>query len=204
MRTKYKAWAKPFLDEHLEVSLTNEELSSSSSIYLEIGSGKGQFLRDMALKYPERIFIGIERNVTCAGFTAKKLVESEIKNAHIIFDDAERVLDLFPPKSVKIIYLNFSDPWPKVRHHKRRLTSDRFCALYQKVLEDDGYIIQKTDNEELFDFSKETFLNHNFIIFDEDRNYMTSEDDVVTEYEADFRKENLPIYRMKVKMHEGK
>ena len=102
--------------------------------------------------------------------------------------------------SVNILYLNFSDPWPKTRHHKRRLTSERFCSLYKKVLKNDGVIIQKTDNLELFNFSIETFKENGFRILEEDRNYQLNEEDVVTEYEEDFRKDNLPIYRIKVSL----
>lgn len=200
MRTKYKPWAKPYLDEHLEVQLDPSLFSSTDDIYLEIGSGKGQFLVGMAKKYPSRNFVGIERNVTCAGFIAKKLVEEEISNAKLIFNDGEKVLQEMKEKSVNIVYLNFSDPWPKTRHHKRRLTSEKFCYLYKKVLKNDGYIIQKTDNLELFEFSKETFKENGFKIIEEDYNYMTNEEDVVTEYEADFRKDNLPIYRLKVSL----
>ena len=200
MRTKYKPWAEPFLEEHKEVQLSLEELSSIDNVYLEIGSGKGLFLLEMAKKFPDRNFIGIEKNVTCAGFTAKKLVENEITNAKLIYQDAEKILQLMKAKSVNIIYLNFSDPWPKVRHHKRRLTSNRFCTYYKNVLKDDGIIIQKTDNEDLFDFSIETFKENGFDIFDIDRNYQSNQDeDVITEYEDSFRKDNLPIYRMKVR-----
>jgi len=200
MRTKYKPWAKPYLEEHNEVQVTEEVLSTLDNLYLEIGSGKGQFLVEMSKKNPIRNYLGIERNVTCAGFTAKKLVEEEITNAKLLYMDAEKALSIMKEKSVNIIYLNFSDPWPKTRHHKRRLTSDRFTSLYKKVLKDDGVIIQKTDNLELFDFSIETFLEAGFKIIEEDRNYMLDDEDVLTEYEEDFRSKNLPIYRMKVSL----
>lgn len=200
MRTKYKPWAKPYLEEHNEVQVTEEVLSTLDNLYLEIGSGKGQFLVEMSKKNPSRNYLGIERNVTCAGFTAKKLVEEEISNAKLLYMDAEKALSIMKEKSVNIIYLNFSDPWPKTRHHKRRLTSDRFTSLYKRVLKDDGVIIQKTDNLELFDFSIETFLEAGFKIIEEDRNYMLDDEDVLTEYEEDFRSKNLPIYRMKVSL----
>lgn len=200
MRTKYKPWAKPFLEEHQEVQYKQEDLSSLDNFYLEIGSGKGFFLTEMAKKYPDRLFIGIEINLTCSGFTAKKLVEQEIKNAYLINANAEKVLENVKPHSINIIYLNFSDPWPKARHHKRRLTSSRFLSLYKKVLKEDGYIIQKTDNYDLFLFSKETYLEEGFEIIEEDLNYQLDEEDIMTEYEESFRKENLPIYRMKVKV----
>ncbi len=198
MRTKYKPWALPYLTEHLEVQVDDLEYGELNNIYLEIGCGKGQFLVEMAKKYPNRDFVGIERNVTCSGFTAKKLVEEEIENAKLIYNDAFLVLDVMKEHSVKVLYLNFSDPWPKTRHHKRRLTSERFCELYKKVLKKNGYIIQKTDNLELFEFSIETFKENGFKILEEDRNYELRDDDVMTEYEEDFRKDNLPIYRIKV------
>lgn len=198
MRTKYKAWTKPYLEEHPEVQISEDSFSYLNDIYLEIGSGKGQFLLDMANKYPKRQFVGIERNQTCAGFTAKKLVDNEVSNAKLIFMDAEKVLSEMGEGSVNILYLNFSDPWPKSKHHKRRLTSERFCFLYKKVLKSDGVIIQKTDNIDLFNFSIETFKVNGFKILEEDRNYQLNDEDVVTEYEADFRKDNLPIYRIKV------
>lgn len=198
MRTKYKAWTKSYLEEHQEVQVDASLYNALDNIYLEIGSGKGQFLVEMAKKYPSRNFIGIERNQTCAGFTLKKLVEEEIINAKLIFNDAEKVLNEMKEASVNILYLNFSDPWPKTKHHKRRLTSERFCALYRKVLKPEGIIIQKTDNLDLFDFSIETFKENGFKIIEEDRDYQIKAEDVVTEYESDFRKENLPIYRIKV------
>ena len=200
MRTKYKPWAKPFLDEHKEVQIDISNLSSFSDIYLEIGSGKGQFLIEMAKKFPNRLFIGIEKNLTCSGFIAKKLVIEQLPNSYLINADAEQILDSILPHSVHIIYLNFSDPWPKARHHKRRLTSSRFLSLYKKVLKEDGLIIQKTDNYDLFLFSKETYELEGFEIIEEDHNYMSEENDVMTEYEESFRKENMPIYRMKVKI----
>lgn len=134
MRTKYKPWAKPYLEEHTEVQVTEEVLSTLDNLYLEIGSGKGQFLVEISKKNPTRNYLGIERNVTCAGFTAKKLVEEEITNAKLLYMDAEKALTIMKEKSVNILYLNFSDPWPKTRHHKRRLTSDRFTSLYKKFL----------------------------------------------------------------------
>ena len=199
MRTKYKPWAKPFLEEHLEVQLDEEALRNLDNIYLEIGSGKGHFLVEMAKKNPTKFFVGIEKNITCAGFTAKKLVENELPNARLVATDAEKVLDVLKEKSVNIIYLNFSDPWPKVRHHKRRLTSERFNSLYKKVLKDDGYIIQKTDNVDLFNFSIENFKEQGFDIFEIDEDYELDEEDVLTEYEESFRNEGNKIYRLKVR-----
>ena len=85
MRTKYKPWAKPFIEEHVEVMCPFDNLNNFKNYYLEIGSGKGQFLVNMAINHPDIFFIGMERNVTCAGFTAKKLVEKEVNNAKLVY-----------------------------------------------------------------------------------------------------------------------
>ena len=84
MRTKYKPWAKPYIEEHTEVMCAFDAINNCKNYYLEIGSGKGQFLVNMAKNHPDNFFIGMERNVTCAGFTAKKLVEGEITNAKLV------------------------------------------------------------------------------------------------------------------------
>ena len=198
MRTKFKAWTKPYLDEHQEVQLTLQEVNAlEKEVYLEIGSGKGQFLLDMAKNNPSLMFVGIEKNVTCAGFCAKKLVENEITNAKIIFNDAVMVLDSFKSKSINTIFLNFSDPWPKKRHHKRRLTADSFLDRYFSILKDDGKIIFKTDNVELFDDTKEVIETSKFKAISIDENYDGKDSfDAQTEYEISFRNEGVPIHRM--------
>lgn len=197
MRTKFKAWAEPYINEHPEVMLVGEDLASIKSFSLEIGSGKGQFLLLMSRKFPEINFVGIERNVTCCGFTAKKLVENEVKNAKLIFDDAERVLINAKDESIDNIFLNFSDPWPKKRHSKRRLTSERFLDQYYRVLKSGGNLIIKTDNDDLFAFSKEMFEGSKFTVISCTDNYDGKDDfDAITEYEESFRSENKNINRM--------
>ncbi len=198
MRTKFKAWTKPYLEEHQEVQLSLEQVGSlEDNIYLEIGSGKGQFLLDMAKNNPDLFFVGIEKNVTCAGFCAKKLVENEIINAKIMFNDAIMVLDSFKEKSVNTIFLNFSDPWPKLRHHKRRLTASSFLDRYFTILKDDGKIIFKTDNVDLFNDSKEVIETSKFKAISIDENYDGKDSfDAQTEYELSFRNEGVPIRRM--------
>ena len=104
MRTKYKPWAEPYIKEHNEVMFSLEELLSfNKPYYLEIGSGKGQFLVDMAKKFPDKFFVGVERNITCSGFTAKKLVESEINNAKLMFINAEILIKEIKDNSIESI-----------------------------------------------------------------------------------------------------
>jgi len=203
MRTKFKPWAEPFIREHNEVIIQENDIVSLNDIYLEIGSGKGLFLKEMALKFPDRYFVGIEKNVTCAGFTAKKLVDFEVNNAKLIYGDAGQLLIKLQDCSVNKIYLNFSDPWPKVRHHKRRLTSNSFLNLYKRILKKDALIVFKTDNKDLFDFSLTTFEENGFKLVSVNYNYDGCDyDDFPTEYETSFREENKPIYRVEVKINE--
>lgn len=197
MRTKYKAWAKPFIDEHPEVGVSEEDLSSLKDFYLEIGSGKGDFLIQMATKYPELTFIGVEKNVTCAGITAKKISESGLTNTKIIFEDAINVLPNLNSGSVKTIFLNFSDPWPKKRHHKRRLTSNIFLDNYYRVLAKGGRLIFKTDNVDLFNDSLEYFTESKFKLISKTNNYDGKDEfDACTEYERNFRDQDIEISRV--------
>ena len=198
MRTKYKPWALPYIQEHIEVMFSEEQLLSfDQPYYLEIGSGKGQFLVDMAKKYPDKFFIGLERNVTCCGFTAKKLVEEEIQNAKLMFVNADILMDKVKDDSIEAIFLNFSDPWPKKRHHKRRLTAERYLHNYYRVLKNGGRLIIKTDNVELFEFTLENLENSPFKLVSKTDDYQKIDEfDSMTEYEQSFREEGTPIHRI--------
>jgi len=197
MRTKFKAWAEPYITEHTEVMLKSEELIDKHDFYLEIGSGKGQFLLLMANKFCDKQFIGIEKNVTCCGFTAKKLVENEVNNAKLIFDDAERAIINLKDESVNALFLNFSDPWPKKKHSKRRLTSERFLENYYRILKVGGKLIMKTDNDDLFAYSLEMFSTSKFNLISSTTDYDGKEEfDACTEYEQSFRDEGKNINRV--------
>lgn len=196
MRTKFKAWTIPYLEEHQEYSLTDEDLSSLDDFYLEIGSGKGDFIIQMAEKYPHRLYLGVEKNVTCAGITLKKIVEKELNNVKFLFRDGAEVIRLLKDHSVNKIYLNFSDPWPKKRHSKRRLTSISFLEEYKRILKSDGQLIFKTDDLDLFDFSLEMFSEAGFkkinVTYDYDA---LDEDDAVTEYQTKAITKGISIKR---------
>ena len=198
MRTKFKAWTEPYIKDHPEVGLDIPSLVNlNKPYYLEIGSGKGQFILDMALKNPDKTFIGVERNVTCAGFTAKKLVDNKIENAKIMWVNADEILTELKEGSVEGIFLNFSDPWPKKRHAKRRLTADRYLSSYFKVLKPGARLIIKTDQKDLYDFTLENLETSPFKLIYKTEDYQTLDEfDTITEYEASFREEGFPIYRI--------
>ena len=201
MRTKFKAWTVDYLKEHQEVLLKAEELPNFLTPYsLEIGSGKGQFLVDMARKFPKMFFVGVERNTTCAGITAKKLVESpELTNAKLIYDNADIVLLNLKNESVNNIFLNFSDPWPKKRHWKRRLSAPSYLNNYYRILKKGGKLIIKTDNVDLWTFTKEMMEESKFALISITDDYNERDEfDAETEYEKSFREEGVAIHRMVV------
>lgn len=197
MRTKFKAWTVPYIEEHPEYSLSDEQISELDDFYLEIGCGKGDFILNMARKYPTHRFLGVEKNVTCAGISLKKLVEHKIQNVNFLFRDGFDVVKLIKTGSVNILYLNFSDPWPKKRHSKRRLTYSNFLSEYKRILKKDGLIIFKTDNLDLFSFSLESFNEAGLKVISVDDNYDgLDRDDCPTEYEIRKRNEGFSIKRV--------
>ena len=125
-------------------------------VHIEIGMGKGRFLMDLAALHPEINYIGIERYTSVLLRAVQKMDTLQLPNVHFLCEDAAKLPEIFAPGEVDRIYLNFSDPWPKARHARRRLTSPDFFARYDKVLVQDGQVEFKTDNRDLFDFSVES------------------------------------------------
>lgn len=176
-----------------------EAFGNDHPVYVEIGMGKGRFLMDMARLYPEINFIGIEKYSSVLLRAVQKLEEEELPNVRLIRMDAEDLENVFAQGELDRIYLNFSDPWPKDRHAKRRLTSDRFLAVYDKILQPDGIIEFKTDNQDLFRYSLESIpeagwqvTSHTFDLHHSDM----AEGNVMTEYETKFSAEGKPICKL--------
>ena len=175
-----------------------ELFGNKNPIHVEIGMGKGQFLLKMALKFPDINFVGIEKSDSILVRAVEKISEHEIKNIRIICIDASEIVEVFG-KEVSNIYLNFSDPWPKARHFKRRLTSSIFLELYEQILINERTITQKTDNVILFESSIESFAENNWQLLAMDRDLANSEIDTeTTEYEDKFRSLGQSIYYIKV------
>lgn len=168
-------------------------------IHLEIGMGKGRFLMDMARLHPDIHYIGIEVFSSVLVRAIEKMEEDPLPNVHFLRMDAEYVPDIFAPEEIDVIYLNFSDPWPKERHAKRRLTSHQFLARYDKVLKKDGPVIFKTDNRDLFDFSveeaKASDWTLDLVTYDLHHSQYL-EGNVMTEYEERFVAKGNPICKM--------
>lgn len=191
-------------DEAFELRGKIKEIfPNKEPLQIEIGMGKGQFIRNMAIKYPDINFLGIEKyeSVMMKAIQRKRLLESErrIDNLRFLCADARNLADIFMPKEVDKIFLNFSDPWPKERHSDRRLTSTNFLKIYDSILKEDGVIEFKTDNTVLFNFSLETVKNSNwkldFCSFDF-HSEKESEGNIITEYEEKFSGRGNKICKM--------
>lgn len=175
-----------------------EKFGNDNPIHIEVGTGKGQFIVKLAEQNPDINYIGIEKFSSVLIRAVEKQEEAELPNLLFLRFDAENIENLFAESEVDRIYLNFSDPWPKDRHAKRRLTSTRFFARYEKFLSHEGYVAFKTDNIDLFRFSieqvKESGWRLEDVTFDL-HNSSYSEGNVMTEYEERFSAKGNPICR---------
>ena len=183
-------WAEVFQNDH--------------PIHIEVGMGKGQFIIEMARRNPEVNYIGIEKYSSVLVRAVEKLEDFEQDNFRLIRMDAENIEEVFDKDEVDRIYLNFSDPWPKDRHAKRRLTSTRFLERYDNILTPEGRVMFKTDNKDLFDFSLEQveeagwiLENHTYDLHHSEYN----EGNVMTEYEEKFSAKGNPICRLVAYRH---
>ena len=169
-------------------------------LHIEIGMGKGQFLLTLAERNPHINYIGIERYSSVLLRAVEKL-EEPVANIRFLCIDAAEIPDIFSPEEVERIYLNFSDPWPKARHARRRLTSSEYFARYDKILAKDGQVEFKTDNRNLFDFSVKEINNSDIwevttCTYDLHNDTSMNEGNIMTEYETKFSSMNHPICKL--------
>lgn len=172
-------------------------------VYIEIGMGKGRFIMEMAKQHPDINFIGIERYSSVLLRAIEKFDTEEykdLKNVRFVCMDARNVAEVFAENEVSRIYLNFSDPWPKARHAKRRLTSTEFLERYEKILKPGGLLEFKTDNTPLFNFSLEQIKEAGWILrnftYDLHHHEEMNRDNVMTEYEEKFVAKGNPINKL--------
>ncbi len=177
----------------------NELFKNNNPIHIEVGMGKGRFITDLAITNPSINYIGIEKFSSVLFRALEKRQLLDINNLYFIRMDAEQICDVFAGNEVSRIYLNFSDPWPKDRHAKRRLTSKEFFNRYNQILIPDGQIEFKTDNVDLFDFSLEQIPESGWKIKDYTRDLHNSpmnEGNIMTEYEEKFSSKGNPINKL--------
>lgn len=189
-----------FADPENMAGMWEEIFGNKHPIHIEIGMGKGTFITTLAQMNPGINYVGIEKYSSVLVRAVEKQNELKLPNLKFIRMDAELITNIFGEGEVDKIYLNFSDPWPKDRHAKRRLTSKEFFARYNVILKKDGQVHFKTDNRELFDFSLEEVVNANWKLlehtFDLHNNDKMNEGNVMTEYETRFSSEGKPICKL--------
>jgi len=213
MRLRYVEGAKELILAHPELILNNTEnkrvdfrklFSNDFPIHIEIGMGKGKFIYTLAESNPTINYVGIEKFDNAIVKALDKVIEKPLKNLFLLRLDATYLGYIFKERSVSRIYLNFSDPWPKSRHEKRRLTNPNFLKVYQKIMMPNSELHFKTDNTDLFNYSVEEIRNYPMKI-----SYLTAdlhnsgfEGNVTTEFEEKFIKQGNIIYKLTARFKE--
>lgn len=171
-------------------------------VYLELGMGRGRFLLQMAQEHPEAAFIGVEMLKEVLAKAVRRTDELGLTNCRFIWDRIREIDCWFPSGSITGIYLNFSDPWPKDRHGKRRLTHPDYLARYRRLLVPGGFIQFRTDNRELFEFSLNAFLESGYQVRKVHLDWHSHPDSLQaprTEYEEKFAAAGKPIYQLEAR-----
>ncbi len=169
---------------------------SDVPLWVELGTGKGNFISQMAVLHPEVNFIGIEIQMGVLYYAGKKCAEAEVSNVHLLKYDVAKIEDIFAPGEVDRFFINFCDPWPKSRHAKRRLTYRLFLDRYARLLAPGGMVLFKSDNAGLFDFTLEEFRQRNWPLSEVtyDLHHSDIVNEAMTEYEAKFSAKGQPIF----------
>ena len=207
MRLKHIKGSKEYIEKSSYLILNPETnkgkwqdlFGNSNLIHIEIGMGRGDFIIGMAQNHPEVNYIGIEMYDSVIYKAVKKLesLDRTLPNLFLIRMDATEICNVFD-REISRIYLNFSDPWPKAKHEKRRLTSKQFLERYDNIFKDSKEIFQKTDNDDLFEFSIESLTNYGYSLKNVSHDLYSEmiPDNVATEYETKFVKEGTKINRL--------
>ncbi len=210
MRLRNKPWAQDKINNHPDYVITNpaeyrgkwnQLFSNDQPIHIEVGTGRGRFITEMAKENPHINYVGIEKYTSVAVDALEKMLEAEVPNVKLLNVDGGGLLDFFEEGEVGRVYLNFSDPWPKVRHEKRRLTHQSFLSQYEKVLVQNGEVHFKTDNQGLFEYSLGSMSQYGMKLKQVwlDLHNSEFEANIMTEYEEKFSSKGNRIYRVEAK-----
>lgn len=206
MRLRFKPNAIPEMKENDRIFFYprdmkgkwHEVFGNDHPIYLEIGAGKGDFIIEKAKQNPDINFIALEMNTNAFVIASRKIIEEELTNVIGLVDYAEELTDTFNEGEIDHIYINFSTPWPKTKHHKRRLSHERFLERYKKIIKNQGILEQKTDDLPFFEDSLKYYEDFGLEILKAEYD-LPEEKSIVTEYERKWRERNKPIYYAKAK-----
>ena len=199
MRARKKKHGKERLESVSDLFLESPIEKTDKKLRIEIGCGKGNFIKETAKNNPDVDFIAVERVGDVVLLAAEKIRAEGITNVRFLRRDAKELREIIGGNKAEVIYLNFSDPWPKARHYKRRLTYREFLSLYEELLDKDGAIFFKTDNEGLFEFSKNEFTECGWTlknVTDDLHNSEFAKDNIMTEYEKNFSEKGMKIHRL--------
>ncbi|MBK3496062.1 tRNA (guanosine(46)-N7)-methyltransferase TrmB [Viridibacillus sp. YIM B01967] len=208
MRLRHKPWAEEFIASHPDIVVPNPEeqkgkwnevFNNDNPLHIEVGTGKGQFITGMALANPEINYIGIELFDSVIVKAVEKVqAAGQPANLRLLKVNGADLEEFFGKTDVDCVYLNFSDPWPKTRHAKRRLTHEGFLKIYENILPDHGEIHFKTDNRGLFEYSLVSMSQYGMKLeyVSLDLHVEMPEDNIMTEYEEKFSAKGQPIYRV--------
>lgn len=210
MRLRNKPWAKDKIEHHPQYIVANPEnykgkwhevFGNNQPLHIEVGTGKGRFITEMAKANPAINCMGIELYDSVIVAALDRLIEADLPNLRLLNVNASDLAKYFTKNDVDRVYLNFSDPWPKVRHEKRRLTYKDFLKLYEDIMVDGGEIHFKTDNQGLFEYSLLSFSEYGLLLKYVSLDFHKSgyEGNIMTEYEEKFSEKGNRIYRSEVK-----
>lgn len=210
MRVRHKPWAKEKIEQYPQYIVSNPEqykgkwhevFEKDQPLHIEVGTGKGQFITEMAKANPSINYIGIELYDSVIITALERLIDADLPNLRLLNVNAVDLPKYFAKNDVDQVYLNFSDPWPKSRHEKRRLTYKDFLKIYEEILVDGGEIHFKTDNQGLFEYSLMSFSAYGLLLKYVSLDFHNSgyEGNIMTEYEEKFSEQGNRIYRCEVK-----
>ncbi|MCM3767154.1 tRNA (guanosine(46)-N7)-methyltransferase TrmB [Neobacillus niacini] len=210
MRLRNKPWAKDKIEQNPQYVVQNPEqyrgkwhevFGNNNPIHIEVGTGKGNFITEMAKAHPEINYFGVELYDSVIVSALDRLIEANLPNLKLLHINAADLAKYFDKNDISRVYLNFSDPWPKTRHEKRRLTYKDFLKLYEDIMVDGGEIHFKTDNQSLFEYSLMSFSEYGLLLkfISLDLHKSDFEGNIMTEYEQKFSEKGNRIYRCEVK-----
>lgn len=207
MRVRKRKGAEEHLKNHSQYVILKPEdakghwykiFGNDNPIHIEVGTGKGAFITGMAKQNPHINYIGIDIQVSVLSYALDKVLESQVSNVRLLLVDGSDLTNYFDKAEIDLLYLNFSDPWPKNKHEKRRLTYKSFLKTYKEILPDKGEIHFKTDNRGLFEYSLASFSQYGMILNKVwlDLHASNFEGNIMTEYEEKFSNKGQVIYRV--------
>lgn len=210
MRVRNRKGAGELLANHPQYVISNPEeckgkwseiFGNDHPIHIEVGSGKGAFITGMARQHPDINYIGIDIQLSVLSYALDKVLAADVPNVKLLRVDGSSLTNYFAPAEISRLYLNFSDPWPKKRHEKRRLTYKTFLETYQEILPEKGEIHFKTDNRGLFEYSLASFSQYGMTLQQVwlDLHASDFEGNVMTEYEEKFSNKGQVIYRVEAR-----